>query len=174
MPWVKQQKVKQDFYLSAEDWTQLQQNDASFNGLMQIEHEHNRSNAGQVFQFGGHSHKRFAKAVARIGVYVASSYVNAWMHVASGIYWYPERLGVGVYRIGVRNSGTTNALYPFAFCPAETNGTALRDILSTFNNGSTNGNSFIGYELQLLEWDSVSSSWELADYDFGIVANSFV
>lgn len=175
MAWVKQQKVKQDFYLAKDDFNQMQQNELEMHDtLLGAEHENDANSQNSYAPFGGHDHKRFPKAVARIGVYVSGSFVQPWADIASGVYGFVERQSTGKYRVQVRNSGTTNTLYPFTFAPAETTGTALRDILSVFNSGATNGNSFIGYELTLLEWDSVSSSWELADFDFGIAAYSMV
>jgi hypothetical protein len=161
-------KVIQDFYLAHEDWNRLQANEQYFFESLGVGHVNSESGSG-LYAFGEHTSPEIPCGIARVDVTSDSNgYLAHFAKVATSVT--VERVSAGRYLIRSFR-GSTDATFGLSFASAQYKASnAPRDIITTYNDGSENDETFIGYHVTLLEWDSASSSWELADFPFVFTA----
>lgn len=179
MSYSKQWKGIQDYYPGYQDWNRLVTNDQDIRYvLLDLEHGTVPLDPGQIalsfYDFlGNHDANEIPRAAARVAVTTLSSgavQVGQTVQTTNGASIVSiSRSGVGQFSImSLMGQGAAKV---FAEIACETTGaTPIRRAEVRFNDGSTNGYGFVGWEILLLQWNSGAVTWDATDFSFGFTA----
>lgn len=177
MTYSKQWKAIQDSYIGYQNWNQLQDNCEDFR--TQFDVEHGTVETGQAANYydflGVHDSNEMAKGVGRVVVNTLSNGAVDFQWSLRGILYSAinvvERMGVGQYRFlsFVGANGTPGDGAAAEVTVETTAATPIRRAEVRFNDGSTNGFQFVGWEVLLLQWNSGGGTWDASDFTFNLV-----
>lgn len=161
MAYVKPFKVIQDAYVTLGDWNELQESDEAAWDVLAINHSDDEDAlAGATL--GEHEDNLIPFAVLHVQVETFGSVVTTTVdgqEAYAGAALEVERVGVGLYRVPLQDFLDDGGA-PFGTV------TTMGDARVNFNDGSANGGTFVGLEIELLEFDGGSTSWVAEDLSF--------